>query len=97
MKKRRYVYIVQCGEYVKVGIAGNIHTRIIDLQIGNPLPILFSWLSPPFHEEDARDVERAIHAKMASMRVRGEWFAAPPSRAEKIAKSETLKKLESLP
>jgi hypothetical protein len=33
------VYIIQCGEYYKIGRTGNLLQRVNDLQLSNPLPL----------------------------------------------------------
>jgi hypothetical protein len=70
------IYIVACAEYVKVGRATNIKTRLSGLQIGNPLPCTL------IHKADvdrsiAHKAEALAHAKLAKFRHTGEWFAAP--------------------
>ena len=34
-----YVYFIQCGQYVKIGIATTIKTRLRELQVGNPITL----------------------------------------------------------
>ena len=69
-----FVYLAQCGEFTKIGIADHVKRRIASLQTGNPLPIkllryVFSC--------DAVDLELRLHKQFQYWHVRGEWFKIP--------------------
>jgi len=68
-----YVYVLRCGDYVKVGIASNVTARVSSLQTGNPHPVelLMHWPS----ETPERD-ERILHRSLENYHHRGEWFHA---------------------
>ncbi len=69
-----FVYVVQCGEFTKIGIATWVKTRVMSLQTGNPEPIqlLKSWRS-----RNAGAEELKLHKHLRKYRVRGEWFKLP--------------------
>ena len=70
----QFIYLIQCGEYVKIGIATDPHKRIQELQIGNPqtLRLLHVLLSL-----DAAADERLLHSRLSDYYVRGEWYQLP--------------------
>lgn len=68
------IYFARCGEAVKIGFSARPAHRLRDLQIGSAEPVeLIGWMpgSPA--------VERLLHHRFASLRIRGEWFSAAPS------------------
>jgi len=69
-----YVYIMQCNEFFKIGIAIDPKARLALLQTGNPYKIALVSVWP---SGNPRREEQALHIKYASSRVRGEWFALP--------------------
>lgn len=73
-KRGAFIYIVQAGEFVKIGIAVDVKVRLSELQVGCPyqMSLLRFWRSL----KPARD-ERMIHHKLKPYRVRGEWFKLP--------------------
>ncbi len=64
-----YVYVIRCGECVKVGKARDPRVRLGDLQVGNP------------HELELLEqhhggwwLEAELHRALDGFHVRGEWF-----------------------
>jgi hypothetical protein len=66
-----YLYIITDGEFQKIGIAGNPHSRLKELQTGNPRKLSVLKM---FEHEDAQRLEVAFHHLMDSGRQQGEWF-----------------------
>ena len=68
------IYVIQSGDYTKIGIAGAVPGRMRELQVGNPieLQLLHHWPS-----ERAEADEYSIHQHLREWRVRGEWFKLP--------------------
>lgn len=66
-----FTYLIQCGEYVKIGRSCDVQARLATLQTGCPhdLTLLGSFKVP-----HAVDVESALHQIYARFRKRGEWF-----------------------
>ena len=80
MKKKTYVYCVQEQSRdafgpIKIGIAVNIETRLINLQVGNPMPLAVYGLIGPMPAQSARRLEENLHCSMSAHRIRGEWFS----------------------
>ena len=76
-----HIYVVQCNEFIKVGIASNVSLRLSELQVGNPYPIqlIGHWAAL-----DAIKEEEMIHSHLGPYRVRGEWFKLPKSLMDNI-------------
>ena len=76
------VYVLQCNEFIKVGIAGDVVARVAELQVGNPHPIriLGHWIAT-----DAIREEEIIHSHLERYRERGEWFRLPKQMMDTIA------------
>lgn len=67
------VYFIKCGEYIKIGWSVNWHSRIKNMEVGNPYPIeVLLVLGRP------QIFEKTMHAKFHSLRHRGEWFKDDP-------------------
>lgn len=64
-----FVYFIGCQEFVKIGIAGAIETRLSNCQVNNPHPIELLALM----RGEAED-EKSIHALFSPYHHRGEWF-----------------------
>ena len=69
-----FIYLIECHEFVKVGIADNPDFRLIQLQVGCPyeLRLLASFTT----QHTARD-EARLHGLWKRYEVRGEWFNVP--------------------
>jgi hypothetical protein len=63
------VYIVRCGDFVKVGTTQDLRARLQALQAANPYPIT---LLATLDGDDRR--ERELHRRLAPHRHRNEWF-----------------------
>lgn len=64
-----FVYFAHCGNQIKIGQTLDIAKRMSSLATGNPFPItLIAAIT------GSRWLERAIHARLRSYRLSGEWF-----------------------
>lgn len=75
--KPSYVYLIQAENgLVKIGIASDVNTRFITLNIASPvkLELLFS-----IQRDDARQVETTLHNLFKDKRIKGEWFSLDES------------------
>ena len=71
-----YVYIIftRGGEFMKVGFTKtDPRLRMASLQTGNHLHLRLGSLFP-----GCRNMERALHQRLAEFRASGEWFRHPP-------------------
>ena len=65
------IYLIRCGDYLKIGIANNLYERLSQLQIGNPLPL---QLCCYFETSNPEKDEKSLHRLFQHRHVRGEWF-----------------------
>lgn len=70
----RYIYLIRCGPYYKIGIATDIPRRLSTLQIGCPYPLKLVKAWPSLNPEQD---ERQIHSLLWEHNCRGEWFKLP--------------------
>lgn len=62
--------ILSNNSYYKIGIANDVSGRIASLQTGNPNALV---LIACYDFPNAGIVEKTLHQKYSSQRVRGEW------------------------
>ena len=77
-----HVYVLQCGEFFKVGVTMNVGLRIEQFKLGNPYPITLSAIKA-FPLRQIRLAERDLHEMLQSWSVGREWFNAPLIKIEK--------------
>lgn len=87
------VYIIQCGEHVKIGVAKDPLRRLADINVGTPvLATLFGS-----REFDGRlvayNVESQLHRTFRHARANGEWFAVSPEDAMSALKACRVRKV----
>lgn len=75
------VYFIQCGKRVKIGVATDVLSRLMSLQIGSPEPLRLRAVI----ENAGMKQERELHAKFDAQRLRGEWFTLDGDLAAFIA------------
>jgi predicted GIY-YIG superfamily endonuclease len=68
------VYVVACVDRVKIGIAKDVHARVIDLQFVCPFPVAVVSKRQYPTRKAAMLAERQLHAMFAEQRIHGEWF-----------------------
>lgn len=73
-----YVYIMQSGEKknapIKIGMSKDPHSRLSDLQTGNPHLISLKGMIPFPSRREALDFERYLHSNVGGFEYYGEWF-----------------------
>lgn len=67
----RWVYLVgsSLSRPVKIGVAGNVQSRLEELRTGSPVPLHLLWKT-----RGDRDLEFSLHEYFAPYRIHGEWF-----------------------
>jgi hypothetical protein len=71
------VYFIKAGEYVKIGIAKNIKSRISALQTGQAVKIEFCGAIRNLTKCEARKYEMKLHKFFRNCWASGEWFLLP--------------------
>jgi excisionase family DNA binding protein len=65
------VYVVRCQNFVKIGKATNVESRIKSLQAANPLEL---EVLKVLTEGNGHQLELELHKRFAAQRHRLEWF-----------------------
>lgn len=73
------LYIISCQHFCKIGVANDVQLRLSQLATGNPFPM---EVLAVFEYKNAVTVEKALHQKFSSVRVKGEWFSLTENQAE---------------
>ena len=82
-----FIYLIRCGDYLKIGIASNLYERLSQLQIGNPLPLrLCCYFETTNPEKD----EKSLHRLFQQHHVRGEWFRLDENEFHKAVSTSGL-------
>jgi hypothetical protein len=68
-EKPGFVYVVQCGEFHKIGYSGFPHQRVKSIQTDNPLPVTLIGVI-----RGSPSTEAEWHKLFSGQRIRGEWF-----------------------
>ena len=69
------IYAIGCGEFIKIGISGDVGSRLASLQTGSP-HLLSVLHQEPIDPERAVTIERHAHWLLRQQHERGEWFRA---------------------
>lgn len=72
-----FVYFIRAkfgSKYIKIGKANNVERRIMELQIGNPVPLTLIDKVRCKSEFHAKQVEKLAHNIFYKQRRHGEWF-----------------------
>ena len=67
----RYIYLIKCHNYFKIGIAHNLDNRLNTLQCGNPYELELIWAAKIM---DSKYVEDLLHQVFKEKRCFREWF-----------------------
>jgi hypothetical protein len=63
------VYVIQCGDMVKIGYSRNVGQRLAQIRTSNPGAVRLVATLPGGAAE-----EKALHQRFAEFRSNGEWF-----------------------
>ena len=68
------LYLIEDGEYTKIGVSDNPKKRLLDLQVGNPRPLKLVTVIEYKCDRTAYLVEQCLHGFWGDCRACGEWF-----------------------
>lgn len=89
-----YMYGLQCGEFIKIGVANTVGARVKLLQLGNPYPMKVVIREKSIY---AYVLEKMVHTRLAEKSIGREWFAVtiPEARqAVREAKGDLKERLD---
>ena len=79
------MYLIQCGDYVKIGVARSLGKRLMGLQCGTPYDLkLLGAVRGDYA------LERELHRKFEMHAHRGEWFINHPEILEWFLSQEQV-------
>ncbi len=67
----RYIYIVQCNNYIKIGKARNPQSRLKQIQCHNPYTLELLYSKQLMNTDK---LELQCHKHFNDNKIRGEWF-----------------------
>jgi Meiotically up-regulated gene 113 len=76
-----FVYLIRCGPYYKIGRTKDLSTRIPQLAIQLPHPLLIVHTIPT---DNPIELETELHDQFSEKRLNGEWFALDRDDVEEI-------------
>ena len=79
--KKPMVYIMQCGEFFKIGMSNNPEQRRVTLQGASPYEVV---LIAQKKVSNDRDFEAGLHKEFEDHHIRGEWFGMRPELIESL-------------
>lgn len=74
----RWLYAIQCGQFIKIGVTTNLAKRLHDMRLLNPYPvkvIIRRRIHAAFH------CERKMHEIFSDKAIGREWFEVTPEEA----------------
>ena len=78
------IYFIRQSDYVKIGYASDVRTRLSDLQVASPYD-----LSVLFMMEGDYDKEKELHDRFVKDKIRGEWYILSEDIREYIEKNRS--------
>lgn len=86
----RFIYVVSCLDFVKIGIAKRPRDRLNNMQVGCPLElkIIAEYLT-----HNPKQDERRLHDLLDKFLVRGEWFKIPDNLIAAMVKATSVEDL----
>ena len=70
-KNGAYVYFITDGDYVKIGVAVNVHRRLGCLQVGNVKELS---IVKKIYSDNPYEIEARLHDEYSKYHIRGEWY-----------------------
>ena len=72
-----FLYIIESGRLVKIGITSDLNSRLAALQTANPTKINLVYVLVCKSRDHALALETKFHELLSSYRKNGEWFSIP--------------------
>lgn len=75
--ERLFLYAIETGDYVKIGLSKNVPQRVREMELMNPLQpnlLLYRTLT----RNTAPAIEKRAHALLTEFHHKREWFHTPP-------------------
>ncbi len=82
-KLGKYIYIIQCGKFYKIGRTQRIGSRMTDFRVNNPYNVKLLFYTEC---ENYYRIERDLHKILKKFLHRGEWFILNKDQSENVIK-----------
>lgn len=69
-----YIYMIDCGEFTKIGLSIKPQQRFDDLNATVPFDM---YLVHTMKTKNMKRAEKYLHTNLAQYRTKGEWFRLP--------------------
>lgn len=76
-----WVYVIQDGEFCKIGNANNVDKRFSDISVSNPRPLTIASRFRFTDKGMAQAIETRTHRRLVDKNIRGEWYLVDPDAA----------------
>lgn len=83
-KKQRYIYVIKCGNELKIGYSVNPEARVKAIQTSRAEPVTLEWKR---ERADAAQLEKYLHRMFSKHRLGGEWFNGDTLLVEDVRKA----------
>lgn len=70
-KKQRYIYVIRCGDQIKIGHSVNPEARVKAVQTARAEKVILEWKR---ERADATKLEKYLHRLFYQHHLGGEWF-----------------------
>lgn len=89
------LYVIQCGDYVKIGVASSVDRRMDEIRALNPHPIV-CILRRTVARHRVFQVEKEVHVAFREYAHHREWFRAPPLEEIRAAVKRAIQEAAKL-
>lgn len=91
------VYVIEAGEFVKVGIAEDVSTRLAVLQTHCPIEARLAYTTRALPRPEARRIEAWTGYVLVDRAVRGEWFRCAADDAIAVVRDAIADREDAAP
>lgn len=77
----RHIYVIGCGNRIKIGYSNDPDKRLKQLQTGASDQMVLEWVQ---ERADAHKLEKHLHRTFSKHKIFGEWFNADTLSIQEI-------------
>lgn len=83
-KKQRYIYVLRCGNELKIGYSVDPAARLKVIQTSRAQEVILEWSR---ERSDATKLEKHLHRTFQRYKLGGEWFDGTQLAVEEIKRA----------
>jgi hypothetical protein len=84
MKSDCFLYLIECGEFYKLGFSDDVEKRLSTLQHSVPFKMQIVFMAKFEDRYKASQLETFLHKKFKPYCVHREWFKFPKDKIEEV-------------